>query len=58
MKVTVTKNNNVAIFNWNDSATDCDYTAIGFADNEVDEIIKSKAYQGAQVDGYEVEVLF
>lgn len=56
MKVTVSKNENVAIFTWNDAATDCDYTAIGFSDEEIDQIIESKAYQGAEVEGYVVEL--
>ena len=58
MKVTVTKGQNVAIFTWNDAANDCTYTAIGFEDAQIDQIIESKAYMGQQVEGYAVEVDF
>lgn len=56
--VTVSKNDNVATFKWDDSASECEYTALGFSDEEVDAIIESKAHMGAAVEGYEVEVVF
>lgn len=56
--VTVSQNDNVATFTWNDAANECDYTAIGFDDSEIDAIIESKAHMGTAVEGYEVEVDF
>jgi hypothetical protein len=56
--ITVSQNENVATFKWNDNAKECDYTAIGFTDAEVDAIIESKAHMGTEVEGYEVEVVF
>ena len=58
MNVTVTQGKNKAVFTWDESCNECDYVAIGFSDDEIDEMIEQKIHMGAQTDGYEVEVLF
>lgn len=55
IKVIVEQGQNQAIFNWNDDCTECDYTAIGFEESEIDAIIESKAHMGKKVEGYEVQ---
>ena len=56
MKVTVSKGQNVAIFTWSDDCEECNYTAIGFTDLEIDHIVESKANMGKNVEGYEVDL--
>lgn len=56
MKVTVTKDRNVATFTWSDDLMDCDMVSIGFDDHELDEIMEGKGHEGADVEGYTVTI--
>ena len=56
MLVTVIKGHNVAKFTWSDDLMDCDMVSIGFDDEELDFIMESKGHEGAEIDGYEVNI--
>jgi len=56
LTVTITKDHKKAIFEWDTAEGNCDYKAFGFDDSELDHIIKSKAFEGKQIEGYKVEL--
>ena len=56
MKVTITADYKKAVFTWNEDLTECEYTAVGFEDSEIDQLIELKANEGKIVDGYDVDV--
>lgn len=59
MKVTVTASNGdfkKAVFTWSDDLMDCDMASYGFDDEELDAIMEGKAHEGADLDGFIVEI--
>ena len=56
MIVTVTADYKKAVFTWSDDLEDCDMVAVGFEDDELDALMAAKAHQGANVNGYNVDI--
>jgi hypothetical protein len=54
--VTITAPYKKAVFTWNDECDACDFTAHGFEDDEIQMLIDTKAYQGKNLEGYEVTI--
>ena len=45
-----------ATFRWSDDLENCDHLAFNIDDDEFELLIKSKAYEGASLDGWIVEI--
>lgn len=56
MIVTVTADYKKAVFTWSDDLEDCDMVAVGFEDEELDALMAAKAHEGADVNGYNVDI--
>lgn len=54
--VTVSADYKKAVFTWSEDCSECEYTAVGFDDSEIDLIMESKAHMGSDVEGYTVEI--
>lgn len=56
MKITLTQENKIATFTWNNEVNECDHVAIGLSDSDFDFIIANKGHEGATVEGWETKI--
>ena len=47
-----------ARFTWSDDLENCNHIALNIEDDEFDMIIESKAHEGANLDGWNIEIEF
>jgi stress response protein YsnF len=56
MEITVSKEYRTATFTWSDDMQNCEVVAIGFTDEELDQIMEQSGHEGADVEGFEVRI--
>jgi len=56
MKITVTAKFKRAVFTWDEELETCTVDAIGFEEGELDLLVEAKVHEGADLEGYLVEV--
>lgn len=56
MIITVTAPYKKAVFTWDDALENCELKAHGFEDEEIDMLIENKVHEGADLDGYSVDI--
>jgi hypothetical protein len=56
MIFTLTQGFKKVTFSWNDEMTECTYTALDVSDEEFDQLMKAKAHEGVDVDGWKCEM--
>ena len=45
-----------AVFVWSSDLSDCEMTAYGLSDEEIDSLVASRVHEGADADGFNVEI--
>ena len=56
MTITATKNYSKAVFTWNEDLTECNHTALNINDKDFNLLIESKVHEGADLEGWEVNI--
>lgn len=58
MKITATKNFSKIVFTWNEELTECSHAALSVSDEDFDSLINAKVHEGADLEGWNVEIDF
>jgi hypothetical protein len=56
MKITATSEYKKAIFTWDENLTDCEVSALGLSDSDIDFLVENKAHEGKDVAGWDINI--
>lgn len=56
MIIEATQDFKKVIFQWNEDLTECNYSALGVTDEEVETLIDAKVNEGVDLEGWEVKI--
>ena len=58
MTITATKEFSKVFFTWNEELTECNHTALNVNDKDFDSLLNAKVHEGADLEGWNVEINF
>ena len=58
MTIIATKDFSRVVFTWNNDLTECSHTAISVSGKDFDSLLNAKVHEGADLEGWNVEVNF